>query len=135
MGENFRPPVACARCGCAKPCACTTTSIETPSAKPFANFQYTRCKLYDLSRWRHPTNGLQVAILRRDIICVVCNRNPSTVADHIIPHKGDEKLFWDAKNLRGVCKGCHDHRTLGEVSRGDRPAPPAVGYPRIVTGN
>jgi len=32
----------------------------------------------------------------------------ATVADHIIPHKGDEVLFWDEINLQGLCKEHHD---------------------------
>ena len=28
--------------------------------------------------------------------------------DHIKPHRGDEALFWDERNLQTLCKGCHD---------------------------
>jgi 5-methylcytosine-specific restriction endonuclease McrA len=38
----------------------------------------------------------------------MCHRALATVADHVIPHKGDESLFWDAGNLQGLCKRCHD---------------------------
>nr|WP_243256973.1 HNH endonuclease signature motif containing protein [Rhizobium skierniewicense] len=30
------------------------------------------------------------------------------VADHKIPHRGDEALFWDESNLQCLCKPCHD---------------------------
>ena len=30
------------------------------------------------------------------------------VADHIIPHRGSEALFWDTNNLQCLCKPCHD---------------------------
>jgi 5-methylcytosine-specific restriction endonuclease McrA len=30
------------------------------------------------------------------------------VADHIMPHRGDERLFWDEANLQCLCKACHD---------------------------
>jgi 5-methylcytosine-specific restriction protein A len=30
------------------------------------------------------------------------------VVDHIIPHKGDMKLFWDTKNWSALCKWHHD---------------------------
>jgi 5-methylcytosine-specific restriction endonuclease McrA len=33
---------------------------------------------------------------------------PATICDHIIAHKGDEDLFWDADNLQSLCKPCHD---------------------------
>ncbi|MGL6245691.1 HNH endonuclease [Pseudomonas sp.] len=32
----------------------------------------------------------------------------ATVVDHIVPHKGDHKLFWDPKNHQALCKTCHD---------------------------
>jgi len=45
---------------------------------------------------------------------MICNRNPSTIADHIKDHKGNWDLFRDDKNLRGICKPCHDERTARE---------------------
>ena len=30
------------------------------------------------------------------------------VVDHIIPHKGDTKLFWDINNWQPLCKRHHD---------------------------
>lgn len=32
----------------------------------------------------------------------------ATVVDHIIPHRGDQKLFWNRKNWQPLCKPCHD---------------------------
>ncbi len=32
----------------------------------------------------------------------------ATVVDHIVPHKGNQSLFWDSKNHQAVCKPCHD---------------------------
>lgn len=32
----------------------------------------------------------------------------SPVADHIIPHRGDPALFWDAGNIQTVSKRYHD---------------------------
>ena len=36
---------------------------------------------------------------------------PSTVVDHIQPHRGDPKLFWDQKNWQAMAKKCHDRKT------------------------
>ena len=84
--------------------------------------------LYDKSRWKHPVTGLKAATLRRDIICVVCNRAPSTVGDHIVDHRGSEPLFWDPKNVRGVCKPCHDNKTGTQhgANHGTTPQKPHV---------
>ncbi|WP_197457685.1 HNH endonuclease signature motif containing protein, partial [Snodgrassella sp. CFCC 13594] len=32
----------------------------------------------------------------------------ATVVDHIKPHCGDMKLFWNRNNWQSLCKGCHD---------------------------
>ena len=36
---------------------------------------------------------------------------PATVVDHVIPHRGDQKLFWDEDNWQALCKSCHDRKT------------------------
>lgn len=35
----------------------------------------------------------------------------ATVVDHIIPHKGDDRLFWDRSNWRAMCAPCHNRKT------------------------
>jgi 5-methylcytosine-specific restriction protein A len=35
----------------------------------------------------------------------------ASVVDHIKPHKGDKRLFWDMKNHQPLCKRCHDVKT------------------------
>jgi 5-methylcytosine-specific restriction protein A len=32
--------------------------------------------------------------------------------DHVIPHQGDVKLFWDRANLQALCRPCHTRKTL-----------------------
>ena len=39
---------------------------------------------------------------------------PSEVVDHIIPHRGDDRLFWDESNWQALCKQCHDIKTATE---------------------
>ncbi|QUN28721.1 HNH endonuclease [Cupriavidus sp. KK10] len=36
---------------------------------------------------------------------------PSTVVDHIKPHRGDMSLFWDRTNWQAMSKPCHDRKT------------------------
>ncbi|MCG8670249.1 MAG: HNH endonuclease [Pseudomonadales bacterium] len=38
----------------------------------------------------------------------------ATVVDHIVPHKGDQKLFWNRNNWQPLCKPCHDRKTVKE---------------------
>ena len=65
---------------------------------------------YD-SRWR----AARKLYLRKHPLCAACRRanilTPATVVDHIIPHRGDERLFWDEANWQPLCKPCHDYKT------------------------
>ena len=65
---------------------------------------------YD-SRWR----AARKSYLQRNPLCKQCfdegRLTPATVVDHIIPHRGDEKLFWDEGNWQPLCKACHDRKT------------------------
>ena len=40
------------------------------------------------------------------------------VADHRRPHRGDERLFWDERNLQCLCKPCHDGTKQRQERRG-----------------
>ncbi len=39
---------------------------------------------------------------------------PAEVVDHIVPHRGDMKLFWDPNNWQGLTKKDHDRKTAIE---------------------
>jgi len=53
--------------------------------------------------------------LAKNPLCVHCLAKgfvvAATVVDHRIPHKGDQKLFWDTSNWDSCCKTCHDTKT------------------------
>ena len=55
------------------------------------------------------------AFLQKHPLCAECRKvgklTPATVVDHIIPHRGDRKLFWDENNWQPLCKDCHDRKT------------------------
>lgn len=38
----------------------------------------------------------------------------ATVVDHVRPHLGDTRLFWDTSNWQSLCKRCHDSKTCAE---------------------
>lgn len=54
--------------------------------------------------------------LNQNPLCMKCmaegHFEPATVVDHIIPHRGDEDLFWDKTNWQALCKKCHDTKTM-----------------------
>jgi 5-methylcytosine-specific restriction protein A len=65
--------------------------------------------LYGTTRWQ----ALRKATFLRDLYtCRKCARlvgdSSKLVCDHIKPHRGDERLFWDDTNLQTLCKPCHD---------------------------
>ena len=53
--------------------------------------------------------------LKQHPLCAFCQAEgkivPATVVDHIIPHRGDQRLFWDQANWEPLCKECHDKKT------------------------
>ena len=63
------------------------------------------------SEWR----SARTDFLQRNPLCAECMRNgkltPATVVDHVIPHRGNKRLFWDEKNWQSLCKACHDRKT------------------------
>jgi 5-methylcytosine-specific restriction protein A len=38
----------------------------------------------------------------------------ASVVDHIVPHRGDERLMWSESNWQSLCKPCHDAKTARE---------------------
>lgn len=61
--------------------------------------------LYDSAweKYRH-------RFLAKNNRCYRCG-SPATVVDHLIPHKGDQKLFEKTDNHIPLCKSCHDQCT------------------------
>ena len=70
--------------------------------------------MYSLPVWER----LRESQLLREPWCAECakrgDRVRATVADHIVPHRGDMKRFTDPDNLQSLCKRCHDRKTWRE---------------------
>ncbi|WP_312056850.1 HNH endonuclease [Acinetobacter courvalinii] len=49
--------------------------------------------------------------LRSNPLCVYCKASGrvevATVVDHIIPHRGDQDIFWDESQWQSLCVSCH----------------------------
>lgn len=62
------------------------------------------------------------SFLRKHPLCVYCQRRgrvtAATVVDHIVPHQGDSKLFWDKNNHQGLCATCHSAVKQAEEKSG-----------------
>jgi 5-methylcytosine-specific restriction protein A len=59
------------------------------------------------SRWQKA----RTTFLASNPLCVEHLRRhqyvAATVVDHIVPHRGDQALFWDSSNWQALCNTCH----------------------------
>jgi 5-methylcytosine-specific restriction enzyme A len=80
-------------------------------------------RLYDCKRWREESYWYRVS----NPECVICgapalgklerkgNRSkPLGAVDHIVPHREDQRLFWDESNWQTLCTSCHNRKSAGE---------------------
>ena len=55
-------------------------------------------RLYDLTRWKRARR----LFLQTHPLCRMCEQRGrvslATTVDHVVPHRGDEALFWDEQN-------------------------------------
>jgi 5-methylcytosine-specific restriction endonuclease McrA len=70
--------------------------------------RYNRQSFYKTPRWKRA----RVVFLKANPICKFCAElgdvTPATVVDHVTPHRGSARLFWDQRNWQALCKRCHD---------------------------
>jgi 5-methylcytosine-specific restriction endonuclease McrA len=66
---------------------------------------------YD-SKWQKEAK----AFLALHPYCRMCGA-PSRVVDHVIPHRGDKRLFWQRSNWQALCTPCHSSRKQREERR------------------
>ena len=63
------------------------------------------------SRWQRARD----AFLMRFPLCVHCEGSgrvtAATDVDHVVPHRGDDSLFWRESNWQPLCKSCHSRKT------------------------
>lgn len=65
------------------------------------------------------------AFLRQNPLCVMCKGEDmvtlATVVDHVIPHQGDQALFWRQSNWQSLCAAHHSgHKQAQEHAEGYR---------------
>jgi 5-methylcytosine-specific restriction endonuclease McrA len=74
---------------------------------------------YKTARWQRLRWSV---LLKACFTCAKCGHIEAItkllVADHVVPHRGDEALFWDEENLQCLCKTCHDRVKQAEERRG-----------------
>ncbi len=64
-------------------------------------------------RWAHARRAYLMDPAH--VLCAHClalgDLTPATEVDHIQPHRGDRRLFWDRANWQPLCKSCHSLKT------------------------
>lgn len=105
----------------------------------------SRHPFYKTARWRRARLGH----LSREPLCRLCRqagrvndggltmgglpqadrRRRFLVVDHVVPHRGDHALFWDAANWQTLCPDHHDVVKQREEVRGFSNARGCDGWP------
>ena len=102
-----RPPRICT-CGKSVPhgtqCACQRDAKRVRGKRHDANRPTATGRGYGTA-WRKA----RAAFLHLYPTCAhpTCSA-PATVVDHVIPHRGDDALFWDRRNWQPLCQRHHD---------------------------
>jgi len=85
--------------------------------------------LYKTKAWRM----MREWQLTNEPFCRMCKnagrRTTANIADHIVPHRGDTKLFWDRSNLQSLCDVHHNEKTWVEEGGPARAVIGADGWP------
>jgi len=110
-----KPPKPCAAPGCSQPT--TDRYCEAHRSEQWRGTASQRGYTY---RWAK----VRRRFLKEHPLCAECQRQglvvAATVVDHIVPHRGDQALFWDRENWQALCKSCHDAKTAHEVNERER---------------
>lgn len=113
---------------------CAKHAKENPQLQTRFGLNASWSHWYKERFWCHPIQGMRRFILNRDPICVECNKRAAVIADHVVDHRGDWKLFSDPDNIRGICKPCHDKKTGSQHGTNRKPEPPPVLRGNIISG-
>lgn len=99
---------------------------QAPTAP--ARYRKVTQPLYKSKRWR----DARLRHLGREPLCRACAEvgvvTAATVVDHVIPHRGDLTLFWDASNYASLCHPCHGKKQAADLR--DHPIPEDAPAPK-----
>lgn len=94
---------------------CKTTNCSGTTAKgaycddcrpPDRRHNAEHRRLYKTARWQR----LRLQVIRESPVCK-CGQ-ATTDVDHVRPHNGDVRLFYNKANLRAQCHSCHSKKTV-----------------------
>ena len=108
-----KPMRMCKAPGCQK----LTADGYCPDHKPKQERKYSAAWHHLYTDSRYGWTRRRSAQLAREPFCRECSRYGlrvrATVADHIVPHRGDLQLFLHGP-LQSLCDSCHGRKTMAE---------------------
>lgn len=117
-----RAPRICSHCNGVHPQGETCAKAATLQRERKARFDKKRptasTRGYN-SEWRRASKEYLAAYSS----CVRCGR-PASLVDHITPHKGDDRLFWDRRNWQPLCTPCHSGAKQSQERRSHKRTQP-----------
>lgn len=106
----FRPKVPCRHPGCPNLIPYGSKYCDEHKSKHPEEIRSAAGRGYN-SAWRKASK----AFLHAHPLCEECMKEgryvKATDVDHIVPHRGDMKLFWDRSNWQSLCHRCHSRKT------------------------
>ena len=66
--------------------------------------------------YNHEWRKARAEYLQAHPTCRLCG-NLATLVDHVIPHRGDKRLFWTRANWQPLCTPCHSSTKQRQESR------------------
>ncbi|NLS91804.1 MAG: HNH endonuclease [Planctomycetaceae bacterium] len=115
-----KPLKTCSTPGCpnlASSGKCDACKAKGGSGGQRAPWRAQSQKWYGSYRWKEARRRYLI----RHPLCVACEAagriEPATILDHIRPHRGDPRLFWDVSNWRVLCLACHNAKSAKEQQR------------------
>jgi len=116
---NRKPNRACREPGCTGYAASGSPYCRAHAAahaRVFRSAAHRKeaARLYRTGQWR----ALRRQQLTAKPFCAECLKagryTPASEVDHIVPHRNDERLFFDPMNLQSLCSSCHSIKTARE---------------------
>jgi hypothetical protein len=89
-----------------------------PRQRPKDTRQHAAARGYGW-KWRNEDGtGAADHWLKQNPLCAECHWYgrvvAATMVDHKRPHRGNEEVFWDARNWQSLCRQCHSKKTIRE---------------------
>jgi len=115
------PARPCSHAGCSQRQPCPTHKRKAydihrgSSSERGYNYRWQQYRNWFIRQAQCPVEGCR----RNHVLCEgECRRQgravPAFAVDHITPHRGDERLFWDHANHRSLCESEHNAKAQTE---------------------